>query len=267
MIPSSYIVLDKSYLQGCRRQDLKEILKDNRLIVCAETFHEVISSPDDEMRCCIKKLLAFTNFVDLLDHNGTLLKYEIENMKPCLPLSAYFLPHRLNPNWNYKISKAQNETIDNFHEHWEVIGTKKFDDVVYSIIDNCGRIKPEDVGRDKNVVLAAYSQLRVSESLPLPNMLDENWAIYRRLQVELIAAYEYKCSFRNGQFDINKNRKAHNQIDFRILVAAALAGGVATRDKLIKRYFEIICPDGVLYWLKNGHNRQSRRSLSTAADF
>lgn len=255
MIPSSYIVLDKSYLQGCMSQDLQEILKDNRLIVCAETFHEVISSPDDEMRGCMKKLLAFTDFVDLLDHNDTLLKYEIENMKPCLPLSAHFLPGGLNPNWNYKISEAQNEIIANFHDHWEVRGTKEFDEVVCSIIANCGQVKPEDVGRDKNVVLTAYSQLRVSEHLPSPNILDENWAIYRRLQVELIAAFEYMCSFQNGQFYIKENRKAHNQLDFRIFVAAALAGGVATRDKLIKRYFEIICPDGVLYWLKNGHNK------------
>jgi hypothetical protein len=253
MMPPSHIVLDKSYLQACANEDLQEILERYRLIVCAETFYEVISTQEAAMRSCLGKLMAYSDFVDLLDHHGTLLKYETDNRRPCTPLSAHFLPGRINPSWNYKFSDDQTDTIADFQDYWEVTGPKEFDEVVRSIVANCGRVKPEDVGRDKDVVLSAYSQLRVSERLPPPNIIDDTWAMYRRLQVELIAAYEYMCSFQDGQFHIRQDRKAHNQLDFRIVVVASLAGGLATRDRLMKRYFEIICPEGVLYWLGDRH--------------
>ncbi len=252
MISASHIVLDKSYLQGCTSLNLEEMSRQHRLILCAETFHEVVSSPDDEMKSCMKKLLAYTTSVDLLDHHGTLLKYEIENRQPCKPLSAHILPLTLNPEWNHTISEPQSETITDFHNHWEVDSPKAFDEIVLEIIGTCGRITPEQVASDREMVLKTYGHLRASERLPLPSHLNEDWAIYRRLQVELIAAHEYMYSFQDGQFCIRKDRKAHNQIDFRVLIAACLAGGIATRDNLIRRYFEILCPGGTLYWIE-GH--------------
>lgn len=188
--------------------------------------------------------------MDLLDHSGTLLKYEIENKQPCTPLSSHFLPVGLNPNWNSKLTEPQFETIADFHDHWEVTGPKAFDEVVREIIGTCGRTKPEQVAFDRDTVMDVYAQLRGSDDrLPPPSAINEDWAIYRRLQIELIAAHEYMFSFQDDQFRIGQDRKAHNQIDFRVLVAASLAGGVATRDRLIKRYFNILCPEGILYWL------------------
>lgn len=250
MIPTSHVVLDKSYLQGCTSVDLKEMSSKYRLMLCAETFHEVVSSPDGEMKGCMKKLLALTSSVDLLEHNGTLLKYEIKNDRQCKPLSDHVLPVGLNPQWNYTISEPQHETISDFHNHWEVESPKVFDEIVLEIVGACGRITPAQVASDRKAVLKAYGHLRASECLPLPSRLSEDWAIYRRLQIELIAAHEYMYSFREGQFYIREEQKAHNQIDFSVLVAACLAGGVATRDRLIKRYFNILRPGGVLYWLE-----------------
>jgi hypothetical protein len=251
MIAASHIVMDKSYLQGCTISNLEEIISKHRIIVCAETFHEVVSSPGNEMKGCMEKLLAFTTSVDLLDHNGTLLNYEIENRKPCKPLSDHVLPIVLNPKWNYTISDPENVTITDFHKHWEVDGPKDFDEIVLEIIGACGRSTPEQVASDRETVLKAYDYLRSSEErLPMLDNLNEDWAIYRRLQVELIAAHEYMYSFQDGQFCIRKDRKGHNQIDFRVLIAACLAAGVATRDKLIRRYFNILCPVGTVYWLE-----------------
>lgn len=153
VIPLNHIVLDKSYLQGCTSLSLQEMSKKHRLILCAETFHEVVSSPDGEMKDCMKKLLAFTTSVDLLDHNGTLLKYEIENWQPCKPLSDHILPATLNPQWNYTISEPQSETITYFHNHWEVHSSKAFDEIVLEIIGACDRIAPAQVASDRETVL------------------------------------------------------------------------------------------------------------------
>ncbi|HAJ26837.1 MAG TPA: hypothetical protein DCG53_06260 [Syntrophus sp. (in: bacteria)] len=244
-----HIVLDKSYLQGCRSSDLHEIAEKHRFLLCAEAFHEVVSSPENEMKGCVRKLLALNGRVDLLDHNGTLLKYEIENKRSCKPLSHHILPLALNPDWNFSFPQSAIETVTEFNDYWEVQRPKTFDEIVKEIISTCGKIPPVQVASQRDAVLKAYALLR-SSHLPLPSAISEDWAIYRRLQVDLIAACEYMDSFQDGQFCIREERKAHNQIDFRVIIAACLAGGVATRDRLIRRYFQLLCPEGVLYWLE-----------------
>ena len=137
-----------------------------------------------------------------------------------------------------------------FRNYLEYQSPKAFEEIVLEIMRTCGRITPEVVASDRKILLKAYSRLRASEEqLPLPCKLNEKWAIFRRLQVELVAADEYMYSFRDGQFHLREAKKAHDQVDFRVLIAACLAGGVATRDSLVKRYFNILCPKGVLHWL------------------
>jgi hypothetical protein len=245
-----HIVLDKSYLQGCNRYDLHEISTKYRLLLCAETFHEVVSSSQEELQACFTKLVTIGDSLDLLEHNGTLLRYEIENTRSCKPISDHILHlASLNREWNLSIPKYAIETITEFHEYWEIHSAEAFDEVVLEIARVCGRVSANQISSDRNIVLKAYRTLRSSEHLPDPDHLNEDWAIYRRLHVDLMAAYEYMDCSQDGQICIREERKSHNQIDFRIVVAACLAGGVATRDKLIARYFKKLCPEGVLYWL------------------
>ncbi len=93
------------------------------------------------------------------------------------------------------------------------------------------------------IIRRIYAGLR-TEKLPPAEKINEQWAIFRRLQVDCMAAIEYLHSFRNGQFDIKEEKKRHNQIDFRIIVLALLAKGLASNDRLIRRYFKVLCPDG-----------------------
>lgn len=246
-----HIVLDKSYLQGCNRYDLHEISTKYRLLLCAETFHEVVSSSQKELEACFAKLVTLGDRLDLLEHNGTLFRYEIENTRSCKPISDHILQlASLNPEASLNLPRSAIETIDEFYAYWEIDSAEAFDEVVLEIVRVCGRISAKQIASDRNIVLKAYRMLRSSEHLPHPDHLNKDWAIYRRLQVDLMAAYEYMDCFQNGQICIRKERKSHNQIDFRVVIAACLAGGVATRDKLISRYFKELCPEGVLYWLE-----------------
>ena len=89
------------------------------------------------------------------------------------------------------------------------------------------------------------------DKLPPVEKLDKNWALFRKLQIDLMATFEYMQSYSNGQFNMKPEKMSHDQIDSKICALASLSGAVATRDKLIKRYFELICPDGLIFYFEN----------------
>lgn len=242
------VVLDKDYFQGCKEEDLKALTKNGRLLVTAELFHEILTDDKVAFKVHFNKLLKFRESIDLIDHLGTILKYEIENLVPCTPLSDHFIPGVLNVDYNFNLTDDQKDHIEDYYEFWEVSGAKGFEEVVLEIWKECSELKPKDIAANKELVLRAYEYLK-SPNLPSVDKIDQNWAIFRKLQIDLIASMEYMRSYSDGYFNITKKNKAHDQIDFRICIFALLTKAIATGDKKIKRYFKLLCPEGQIFYL------------------
>ncbi len=240
------IVLDKSYIQDCKDEDLTALTKNGRLLVTAELFHEILTDDKVAFRVHFKKLLKFRKYIDIIDHLGTILKYEIDNLVPCTPLSDHFIPGILNVNYNFNLTDDQNDHIKGFFEFWEVSSAKEFEEVVLEIWKECSELKPKDIAQNKELVLRAYEYLK-SPNLPSADKINQNWAIFRKLQIDLIASLDYMHSYSDGYFNITKKNKAHDQIDFRICIFALLTKTIATRDKKIIRYFKLLCPEGQIF--------------------
>ncbi len=240
------IVVDKSFLQGCKPEQLRTIVEDgHRILLTAELGQEIFTANKSILNKCFKNLLAFRDYIDLIDHLGTLFKIEIEKQISCNPISSYFSKGILNQNFNYEFDEKQTEHIKNFENDIEIFGAQEFDRIVLEI----QRISPKIASRDIQnpvVIRRIYAGLRTAK-LPPVDKITEQWAIFRRLQVDCMATIEYSHSFRNEQFDIKEERKRHNQIDFRIIVFALLTKGLASNDRLIRRYFKFLCPDGILF--------------------
>ena len=242
------VVLDKSYLQGCKDRHLKALTEDRRLLITAELFHEILTDGEKSFRLYFNKLLKFRDSIDLIDHIGTLFKYEFLKLLPCTPLSSHLIPGALNPNYNFELTRDQKAQIEDFYDFWEVSGPNNFEKIVLEISKKCPALKPEDIAGNKELVLEAYERLKLPY-MPPTEKIDKNWAIFRRLQIDLIATIDYMHSYSDGQFDIKQNKKAHDQIDFKICILGILAGSIATRDKKMKRYFKLLCPEGEIFYL------------------
>lgn len=249
------IVLDKSFLQECQPNNLKEITKNNRLLVTPDLFFEISSSK--ELKSCFNKLLSVKDSVDLIEHLGTMYKFEIENQRSCTPLSQHFLQGVLNNNFNFQFTDEAKKRINDYGYDYEVVGPKEFEQIVLEI--NAKHLKPTKLkiedAKNKQVVLEIYEKIK-SESLPSSRKINEDWAIFRSLQVDLVATLEYLQNYKDGHFNFTEERKAHNQIDFRVCTFALLARGIASQDKLIKRYFKLLCPEGIVYSLNQTHNNR-----------
>jgi len=240
------IVIDKSFLQGCKLEQLRAIIeRGHRILLTAEIGLEIFTTNEPILKKCFKNLLAFRDYIDFIDHLGTLFKVEIEKHIPCVPISSYFLNGMLNQNFNYEFNKEQIKHIKNFENDVEALGAQKFDRIVLEIKNTLPTITIQDI-QNPVVIRKIYASLR-TENLPPVEIINEQWAIFRRLQVDCMAAIEYLHSFRNGQFDIKNRKKEHNQIDFRIIIFALLTKGLASNDRLIRRYFKFLCPDGILF--------------------
>lgn len=247
MLNLTSVVIDKSFLQGCNQSHLRKIIKCHRILVTAELASEIFAAENAILKKCFEDLLTFKDHIDLIDHLGTLFKVELENQTPCSPISTYFLTGELNQNFNFRLDDEKINHIKSFENDIEILGAQKFDKIVLEIKNMSPSLKIEDI-RDPEIIRKIYARLK-TDKLPPAEKINEQWAIFRRLQVDLIATIEYLQSFKDGKFNIKNISKAHNQIDFRICVFASLTKGIATHDKLIKRYFNYMCPDGYLFTL------------------
>lgn len=241
------VVLDKSYLQGCTQKDLQEITENNRLLVTAHLGYEIFTD-DRHFKNCVGKLIPFRHHIDLINPIGTLYRFEREKQKSCMPLSTHFFSGILNENFNFKFDEEQQKHLQNTKDDYEIWKPKEFEKIVLEIRAKSRSFNIQNDVRDPKVIRKIYQRLK-TPSLPPSCKLNEKWAIFRKLQVDLIAAEQYWHSYNGKNFNIRNIKKSHDQIDFRICVFASLTEAVATNDKTIKRYFSLICPEGTIYSL------------------
>lgn len=241
------VVLDKSYLQGCTQKDLQEIVENNRLLVTAHLAYEIFTD-DRNLENCWGKLIRLRHHIDRIDPIGTLYKFERDKQRSCMPLSTHFLLGFLNENFNFKFDEEQQKHLQDTKYDYEIWKPKEFEKIVLEIKAKNPSFKVHNAVRDPKEIRKVYERLK-TPSLPPSSKLNEKWAIFRKLQIDLIAAEHYLHSYDGENFNISNIKKSHDQIDFRICVFALLTKAVATNDKTIKRYFDLICPEGTIYSL------------------
>ena len=82
-------------------------------------------------------------------------------------------------------------------------------------------------------------------------MIDENWALYRWLQVQLLFALDVFVRYQGKSPDIENpriyERMEHDVLDTQLLMLGCLEGAFATREKKLKRWWSLLCPKGSLY--------------------
>jgi len=257
------IVLDKSYLQGASPGAIHNLCATFRVIMPGALLFELLTGDPVEGARCFAKLPPVMNPVEIVEHVGWLLRFEIRKKKPASPL--YERRHRILFNFNAKLAhgtfvptpeqkdaigrweKEVEREVDAFRERvahthrWfptiEAASNRERSSIIKEI--------QAAVARDPKLLRKLYSSIR-KKSFPRSQQLDNRWAFFRWMQVHLIGDLDHIFRYGVGS-DLAGARRLENEVvDLQYRIMGVLAGALATRDKKCQQVFQMLRPDGLL---------------------
>jgi len=265
------IVIDKSYLQGTNANQIRQLALEHRFLMSDALFYELLTTKP-EYRCqCFNKFPSDSNPVDLINHIGTFMKVEIDTHKPSgLPSQNI---EEFEFTFNEKLTRedyspppdAQTEIDEE---------TSRLESSVYSFLERTkvipsffpNLLRGNQTERDKahmeaealivspQSLTSLLSEIKPpagEKELPPATTLNNNWAIYRWLQVQLLFALDVHVRY---QGNIPEKlgpkvftRMEHDVLDAELLALGCLEGNFATKENKHKRWWKLLCPSGELY--------------------
>ena len=265
------IVLDKSFLRGTSTTHVAQLAACHRLLMTDVLFHELLSNPEDRS-ICFAKFPAVENPVGLVMHVGGYLRSEISRRKPAPRPSRTAKRIRFQFNAqlrskDYQLPPEAQEVLcsQQAELHAEVrslIGRVELVPLqfpnVFKGSDSMRKAEREAaealIATDKHALLEFYGQLRTPKGhrrLPPKRLLNDDWALYRWLQVHLLFALDLAIRYGNGLIEPLtpklRERLEHDVLDAQYLIVGLLQGAFATDERKLRRWFSLLTPDGALY--------------------
>jgi hypothetical protein len=258
------MVIDKSWLQGIGLQKYRKFASEYKVLITDALFYELTTTEKVQRVNCFHKLLLYQNDYWIIENVGGPLRYEIDNKQPSAPLFGKPFMHKISFNEkigsrNFCFTKDQELYIKKEYSEREIEETNRFIQQCSTVnvwFPELNGIKPNsskdiiDAVQGKIVnrpdeVRRIYGEIR-KDFYPQETLLDENWAFYRRMQVNLLAGVEYYRKF--GPDYTRKANKdfANDFIDMEYCIIASLTDGFATCDKKQASLYQLICPDKIL---------------------
>lgn len=255
------IVIDKSALQGMPKKCLELLFKDHRVLMTQALFYELLTTEPAERATCFRRIPAIDNPVVLVHNVGPILQWEATNQRPLLNIDdvAVAVNFNFNPglvNEDFDLGKQQAERIEN----WK----KEMSASVSSFADHCSKVtvrfpelkgycpgmKTLDIEKIKTRVCTDPSFVRQLYSpgeggnWPTGKEIDERWAIYRWLQIRVVAALDYFLKY--GERDVaSLTTKVENEyLDLEYCLVGSLVGAIATKDSGMMERFLAVSPLG-----------------------
>jgi hypothetical protein len=268
---NSAIVLDKCFLQGSKKSRIHELAASHRLVMSDALFYELLTASEPGRSRCFAKLPQTDNPVDLVNHIGELMRIEIDTHQPAGRPSAHreVLRFQFNPqllNADYQLPEEAKQLVDE--------QTSDLQSDVRSFVARASETRsffPDLlIGRHEKRVqareaaeraiveprslIAFYARLESppgERRLPPSSLITEDWAIYRWLQVQFLFAIDLYVRYQGcipREFSVaTYERLEHDVLDAQVLMLGCLEGVFATREKKLKHWWRLLCPNGVLY--------------------
>ena len=268
-----FIVIDKSWLQGVPVLKIQKIAANNRLLMPAVLMYELFTTLDEAAKtACFKKLIRVQKSIDLLEHVGSFLRFESENNIPCTPIQNRRLPIVFEFNSrltepDYPFTKVQQESIEYFRKEWEIDNVESFKSLAAGVTawfpeleglkagSSYESIQPaiDKLTKNADKIKEIYEKLSPTriEFFPSPNLVDDNWAFFRWLQVSLVYALEYIRKYGAGNIEVASKSLPNERLDIQYVITGTLAKTLATCDKGMRKFFILCCPDGKSLYATN----------------
>lgn len=275
------IVIDKSFLDGASTEQVRSLFVSHRALVIETLFFELITTDPCSQARCFSKLPDQPGSYSLIPNVGTFLRFELEYQAPCVPLHRHRIEGAcvFNPKlrdgsyipdgqglqdlrtWESQVEADARDFLvrcQAIHEFFpELIGVefREFSAVVAS----ARRSLATDYGRVRDI----YERLRAEGSVGSPGLppalLGPEWAWFRWVQAHMLAALRiferYQCRVPESPTPGILRRAEHSMHDVEYVLAASLAGGIATNDVEVVEDFRLLCSDGFIV-------RPARRAMS-----
>lgn len=263
------VVIDKSWLVGVSRGEAQDVANKYRFIMPFMLIYELLTNEKiDQQKDCFRKLSMIESSISFIEGLSSLLQFECAQQRQCTPIIDRCNAHSISfhpslKHGQYPFSKEQLADLSREKYSREVkalnlvkkawaIGDDWFPELrsipmggppesIYFLLQR--------VAYDHDLVRSIYKQ--VASEVPLPNIppagnLDEKWAYFRWMQVSLFSAIEYIRRYGIGNEKIESKKLPNFYLDQQYLIIGTLAGGLASRDKDMIKFFRLLRPDGVL---------------------
>lgn len=235
------VILDKSYLQGCKAEELLRLAQTHRLIVSDALFYELLTTDPVARSRCFAKFPTGTNPVELFSHIGTMMRAEIDTHKasdlpsqhchdfpftfnPALVTPTYALPPEANVHIAAQTAQLRKDVVD-FLERVKLI-PDLFPKLLTGTTEErlFTRASAEATIVSPYGLLPFYSQLEPppnESALPPAESITQDWALYRWLQIQLLFALDVYIRYQGVSPDLSKpkvyKRIEHDVLDFHVL--------------------------------------------------
>lgn len=257
------VVLDKSYLQGASAGDVSNLCISENVLMSESLFYELLTTEPEVRANCFKKIPQIDNPLTLVPNVGTILRFEIQNKSPCLNIKEVSTNIRYQFNKrlvspDFKFTPQQEKSIS----EWKKVIRSRIDDFKKKsavVIGWFPRIKgfkagsdPEPIEqakslicKDHNVVKKTYEQIKY-HTFPNTEIINERWALFRWIQVHILAALEYVRKYGDGNSEAISKKIENEFLDLDYCITALLVGALASRDISMIERFKHINPKGIV---------------------
>jgi hypothetical protein len=264
------IILDKCYLQGTSVKSIQELSDRFQLLMPDVLFYEMISSDEPGRSRCFRKFPQKSNPIPIAKHVGALLKKELTTHEPAgLPSeNLEALTYRFNPalsDGSYELSDADTVTMREIEAELKSDISRLIEKshLIPTIFPNIGKGSSEErkkckaeiekfIANDVTKLRKFLSSFKLpgDATMPAEEHLNTSWALFRWLQVQLLFSLDIRD--RHGDIDsyaLTPNHATdleHDVLDAHYLILGVLQYAFATREKKLMRFFNLLCPEGIL---------------------
>lgn len=225
-------------------------------------FFELLTTTPEHRSRCFSRLPSTHNPVVLVPNVGAILRWEVHNQEPVETLSKIAMndEFRFNPdlgNPKYEIGSAQTRDLVEWRNDMEG-RVQQFADHASTIPQAFPELANYCPGQEASRIEEAKSRICTEREFvrsfyhnedaqwPSFDTISEEWAIYRWLQIRVLAALDYFK--KHGVMKKSGKAKAieNEYLDLEYCLVACLCGGLATRDHILAGRFMALCVKGKL---------------------
>jgi hypothetical protein len=234
-------------------------------------FFELMSN-DENRDKCFRKLPDCESPLVLLPGVGDLMRMEVRNNRPCgmpsrKPETGRYQFNRKLADGTFALTAEQHEIIDARRKELRQDVDNLVDRVEAAADMFPGLLGGKDAERkafkesieetiatDRGALRKFYASLEIphldGKAFPAAERLTPNWAIFRRLQVDLLMAvdllFRYKLSLKKVMTEKLATDLENDILDSHYVVLGVLEGALASRDRNVRRLWRLLRAKGEL---------------------
>jgi hypothetical protein len=257
------IVIDKSFLQGASKKTLQSLFQNHRILMTFVNFYELLTTSPVKRARCFQRIPAIENPVELVEPVGSILRWEVKNQWPLLNIDHVIRKEQFdfNPrlvNENFQMEEEQSIHMEDLNRHMAT-RAKEFAEHCSQILirfpelrsyrpgDNPSQIEgvQKTICTDPEFVRELYS--RPDETWPTADRIDEQWALFKWIQIKVMAALDYYRKYGEKEMSSETTRIENEYLDLEYCLIGCLVEAIATQDKGMRKRFLALCPSGKVF--------------------